>query len=461
MCRTCYDQTSRRIRDLPCGALRVYLDVSVRRVDCPTCGRVKQERLDWLARNPPYTKRFAWYVGHRCRSASIHEVAPELRLDWHAVRAMETEYMQAQLDVVGPPAPHVIGIDEISIRKGHVYRIIVNDLERAQPIWFGGVDRGDASMTMFYDFLGASETAALRLAVMDMWKPFRKATRAQAPQGAILYDKFHVLRQLGSALDHVRKSEYKRLTHRPDRRFIKGQKYILLSHRENFSPEKRASLATLHAANKRLNTAYLLKEQFAHLWEHRSATWARKFFEAWRQSLRWQRLPSFEKFADLIDQHWDGIAAYCVSENKVALGFVEGLNNKIHVIQCRCYGIRDENYLHLKFLTCTLPSLPQIQNRVKSPTRNPEEPHKLAVNGAAGVLRSYAAYRHAFDCSNARYVGHATNMACNTLRTLVIVEAVNAPRRLPSRSSSTVRIRSRMTCPSLPPNLHATRNGYG
>ncbi len=224
MCRAWYDQTSRRIRDLPCGALRVYLDVSVRRVDCPTCGRVKQERLDWLARNLHYTKRFAWYVGHRCRSASIHEVAQELRLDWHAVKAMEMEYMQAQLDVVGPPTPRVIGIDEMSIRKGHVYRIIVSDLERAQPIWFGGTDRGEASMTMFYDFLGASETAALRLAVMDMWKPFRKATRAQAPQVAILYDKFHVLRQLGSALDQVRKSEYKRLTNRPDRRFIKGQK---------------------------------------------------------------------------------------------------------------------------------------------------------------------------------------------------------------------------------------------
>jgi len=338
----------------------VYLEVLVRRVDCPACGRVKQERIDWLAHNPHYTKRFAWYVGHRCRSASIQDVATELRLDWDAAKSMEMEYMQAQLDVVGPPKPHVIGIDEISIRKGHVYRIIVSDLERAQPIWFGGTDRSEASLTMFYDFLGVPETAALRLAVMDMWKAFRNATRAQAPHAAILYDKFHVLRQLGSALDQVRKSEYQRLTNQPDRRFIKGQKYVLLSRREHLSPAKRASLATLLAANKRLNTAYLLKEQFAQLWEYRSATWARKFFEEWRRSLRWQRLPSFEKFAALIDRHWDGIAAYCAPENKVALGFVEGLNNKIRVIQRRCYGIRDENYLHLKILTCTLPPLPKL-----------------------------------------------------------------------------------------------------
>ena len=79
--------------------------------------------------------------------------------------------------------------------------------------------------------------------------------------------------------------------------------------------------------------------------------------DQWRQSLRWQRLTPFEKFADLIERHWDGIAAYCRPENKVSLGFVEGLNNKIRVIQRRAYGLRDEEYLRLKVLTCMLPEL--------------------------------------------------------------------------------------------------------
>ena len=351
----------RRVRDLPCGDLRIYLEVEVRRVDCRRCGGVKQERLDWLAANPHYTKRFALYVGKQCRGASIKEVATDLHLDWHAVKEMDKLYMRAQLARTGNPQPAVIGIDEISIRKGHVYRIVVSDLERGEPIWFGGVDRSEASLVMFYDFLGVRHTKRIRLAVMDMWKAFRNATEAQAPQAAILYDKFHVLRHLNDAMDQVRKAEYKRLTNRPDRQYIKGQKYVLLSHRANLSPEKRRRLTTLLAANKRLNTAYLLKEQFGQLWEYRRASWARKFFDQWRASLRWQRLQPFEKFAELIERHWDGITAYCRPENKVALGFVEGLNNKIRVIQRRCYGIRDEDYLHLKILTCTLPPLPQSQ----------------------------------------------------------------------------------------------------
>ena len=138
--------------------------------------------------------------------------------------------MREQLRGPGRPAPKVIGIDEVSIRKGHTYRIVVSDLVRGRPIWFGGTDRSEASMDQFYAWLGARKAARIRLAVMDMWKPFRNsATRAgHAPQAGILFDKFHVLRHLGEALDKVRKSEYARVS-RADRRFIKGQKYTLLS----------------------------------------------------------------------------------------------------------------------------------------------------------------------------------------------------------------------------------------
>jgi hypothetical protein len=55
--------------------------------------------------------------------------------------------------------------------------------------------------------------------------------------------------------------------------------------------------------------------------------------------------------------HVYGLAAYCKPENKVSLGFVEGLNNKIRVMQRRAYGLRDEEYLKLKVLTSMLPQL--------------------------------------------------------------------------------------------------------
>ena len=200
--------------------MRIYLELEVRRVQCRSCAGVKREQLAFLADNPLYTKRFAHYVGRRCRQATIKDIAQELNLDWDTVKTLEKQYMRAQLAKAGTPGPKAIGIDEISIRKGHTYRIVVSDLIRRRPIWFGGKDRSEASMASFYEWLGNKKGARIRLAVMDMWKPFRNATLAHAPQAAILFDKFHIMRHLGEALDKVRKSEYARLSGR-DRRFIK------------------------------------------------------------------------------------------------------------------------------------------------------------------------------------------------------------------------------------------------
>jgi len=256
--------------------MRIFVELELRRVACRSCGAVKRERLDFLADNSRYRKRFAVYVGRRCRSSAIKDIAEELHLEWHTVKELEQQYMREQLRRAGTPGPKVIGLDEVSIRKGHTYRIVVSDLIRRRPIWFGG---------------------------------------------------------------------------------IKGQKYTLLAHRENLTLEGKKSLTLLLAANKRLNTAYLLKETFGQLWSYRREAWARRFFENWRASLKWQRLKPFERFAAMIERHWEGIAAYCQPENKVALGFVEGLNNKIRVLQRRAYGLRDEEYLRLKILTTMLPPL--------------------------------------------------------------------------------------------------------
>jgi transposase len=317
---------------------------------------VKREGLAWLADNPFYTKRFAWLVGRRCRAATLKEVAREFRLHWETVKELEKPSLQEQLRRAGTPGPKVIGIDEISIRKGPSYRIVVSDLLRRRPIWFGGTDRSEASLALFFNELGMKKCRGIYLAVMDMWKPFRNATLKQVPEVRILHDKFHVISHLGTALDEVRKHEQARLTGQ-GRQFIKGQKSPLLSNRAHRTLDGRRSLAKRLRANQRLNIACLLKESFGQLWDYQSEAWARRFFEHWKPALKWQRLKPYEKFAPMIDQHWDGIAADCEPRNKVPLGFVEGFNNKIRVLQRRAYGLRDEEYLRLKILTCRLPEL--------------------------------------------------------------------------------------------------------
>jgi len=126
----------------------------------PSCRPVK--RLN----HPHFTRRFAMHVGRMCLEQSLSRVAQLLRLSWHTVKDLEKQYLQKLVDRAGTPTPRAIGIDEISIRKGHVYRIVVSDLERKRPIWFGGNGHREEDLEMFFAWLGPRKTAKIRLAVM-------------------------------------------------------------------------------------------------------------------------------------------------------------------------------------------------------------------------------------------------------------------------------------------------------
>lgn len=319
---------------------------------------MKRERRDWLADNPLYTKRFAFLVGRRCRESTVQAVAEELFLDGPTVTELDKPYMREQLHRAGCPAPRVIGIDAIAVGRRHRYRSVVSDRERGRPIGCGGADRSEASLDEFFSGLGPKKCRKLRGAVRDLWKAFRNSTLKQgnAPQARIVSDKFHVLKHLGEAMDEVRKREDARLSGK-DRRFITGQRYNLLSRWENLTTEGKQALKLLFRAHRRLNKADLLKESFGQLWDYNRPGWARRVFDHWKDALKWQRLEPFRKFAAMVEAHWDGIESSCHVENKVALGFVEGLNNKIRVLQRRAYGYRDEEYFRLKILTCMLPKL--------------------------------------------------------------------------------------------------------
>ena len=133
---------------------------------------MKQEKLSFLTDNPFYSKGFAFYIGKRRSTSTIKDTVKEFHLNHKTVKELEIQHMQEKLRHAGKPRPMVIGIHEIFIRKGHIYRIVVSNLEKRRPIWFGGKDLSEESMNLFYEWLGPAKTKHIRLAVMDMWKSF-------------------------------------------------------------------------------------------------------------------------------------------------------------------------------------------------------------------------------------------------------------------------------------------------
>lgn len=336
----------------------MYVEFEYRRIFCQRCKAVKQETLSWLAAGGRFTQRLEDEVGRQCQDMTVKRVAEIYHLGWEQTWRMDKAYMQRKVER-NPIPDHLraIGIDEVSVRKRHTYRVTVSDLDIPRPVWMGGQGRAEEDLELFFLEIGPERCKNIQIVVMDMWKSFRNAVQKHAPQARIIFDKFHVLRHLSDALDEVRRQEYKRVNDK-ERTYIKGQRYTLLSHKANLDEKGRRSLKLLLKANKRLHKAYLLKESFGQLWDYSYPASARKFFDNWVAQLRWQRLKPYEKFAAMIERHWDGVVSYCHPDNKVSLGFVEGLNTKIRVIQRRAYGIKDQDYLRLKVLTSFMPDTP-------------------------------------------------------------------------------------------------------
>ena len=167
-------------------------------------------------------------------------MAEELYLDWDAVKELDKQYMREQLRRAGKPGPRVIGIDEIAIAKGHKYRIVVSDLERGRPIWFGGQGPLRSEPGRVLRLARPEKCGKIRLAVMDMWKAFRNSTlkEGNAPQATILYDKFHVLMHLGKPWTRSANGNMPAFGEGPP--LYQGAEYTLLSHWGNLTIEGKA-----------------------------------------------------------------------------------------------------------------------------------------------------------------------------------------------------------------------------
>jgi len=180
---------------------------------------------------------------------------------------------------------------------------------------------------------------------MDMWKPFRNSVREYVPGAKIIYDKFHVMQHANRAVDEVRRAEFFRKG-KQMRDLIKGKRWLLLSRWVNLDHGKRQQLNELFALNRKMLKAYLLKESLERLWHYRYEAGMARYLQAWIDQLRWQRLKPFQKLANLLLDHLEGILNYC--RTKVRLGVVEAVNGNIKALIRRGRGYRNLHYLLLK-----------------------------------------------------------------------------------------------------------------
>jgi transposase len=339
-----YDCRERAVRDLPWSAFQATVHIEVYRVKCPDCG-VKAEKVPQLPSKAPFSKRFEDAVGQACESASARQIARRFGLSQSTVRAIDLRYLERWAAARRNPPLRQMGVDEIYRGKNDKFLTVVSNLETGEPLWFGQERKKETLDEFFRTQLSRGQRQRVEAACVDMWAPFRLSIEEWAPGCSIVYDKFHIIQHANDAVEEVRRSEFFRKG-RKMRDVIKGKRWLLLSRWKNLEPGKRGVLNRLFQLNRRVFKAYMLKESLEQLWNYRYEGAMVNYLNKWMSQLRWQRLPSFQKLADMLVKHLDGILNYC--RTKVRFGVVEAVNGNIRMLINRGRGYKNMRYLLLK-----------------------------------------------------------------------------------------------------------------
>lgn len=346
VCLQIHDTIERWIDELPIFDKPVKLLVHRRRVKCHDCG-VKLERLEWIERYQRCTVRFAQSVARLCKVASIKHVAQHYGIGWDRTKRIDKAYLNKELGPVDLSSVTILAMDEFAIQKGHRYATVIVDPTCKQVLWIGR-GRGRADIRPFFERLGLDGCKRIKAVAMDMNAGYEKEVKAQCPDAKVVFDLYHVIAKYNrEVVDRVRVDEANRLRDdKPARKIVKSARWLLLRNRRELKYVQKIKLSEILAANRRLLTVYVLKDDLKHLWDFKYEGAARRFWKQWYSRAIRSRIKPLKNFAHKLKSYIEDIFTHC--HYQLHTGLLEGINNKIKVIKRMAYGYRDDEYFFLK-----------------------------------------------------------------------------------------------------------------
>jgi transposase len=285
----------------------------------------------------------------------IKHVAGFLGVGWDLVKAVFKANLKRRLGKRPLRRVRLIAIDEFAIRKGHHYMTVVLDLETGSILW--AKEGKDANAVL--PFLRQLKRAGARLeaVALDMWPAYLLAVQTVFPGASIVHDPFHVVALVNRAIDETRRDVCREAS-KPERKVIKGSRFLLLKANERLGDDARQRLDALTALNQPLYQAYLLKEDLRLFWRQPNSDQASVFLAQWIARASSSGLQHFSKLASTVQKHALQLLSWY--RHPVSTGPLEGLNNKIKVLKRQAYGFRDLEYfkLRLYFIHEAVPAFP-------------------------------------------------------------------------------------------------------
>jgi transposase len=339
-----------RYRDfigLPIGGKKVIIRMKVQRYRCKSegCDYDQQEDITFATGSRSYTHRFAKYVVDLLKVMTIKDAANMLGVSWDTLKEIHSTYLERHYSPPSLEGVENIGIDEFAVKKGHVYKTIVVDLNKGQIIYVGE-GKGTDALDKFWKKV-SKKGIVIKTVATDLSSAFTSSVLQNVPGAVHVFDHFHVVKLMNDKLDDIRRSQYAMEKDVNKRNVIKGTKYLILQNgKDVLDKYHKNRLENVLAMNAPLNKAYYLKESLREIWTQINKEEAEKVLLDWVQQAQDSGVKQLKVMANTIMAHRTGILAWY--DNHISTAKVEGINNKIKVMKRTAYGFRDDKYFKLR-----------------------------------------------------------------------------------------------------------------
>lgn len=336
-------RTPRRFEFVPLWGFVVYLVYAMRRIDCAHCG-VRTEVVPWAEGKHTCCNAYRLFLARWARRLSWTEVSRIFGTTWNVVYrsirwVVDFGLAQRNLDDITS-----IGVDEVSIWKGHKYLTVVYQIDAgARRLLWVGRERTEETLRGFFRMLGQKRSGLIRFVASDMWKPYLTVIKEQVGQALHVLDRFHIVAKLNKAVDEVRAKEARQLAQQGYEPVLKRSRWCFLKRPRNLTPKQNDKLADVLQYDLRTVRAYLLKDAFDAFWTYTSPYWAGWFLDKWCARAMRSRLDPIKQFVGTLRNHRELLLNWFRAKKEISSGCVEGLNTNVKLAIRKARGFKSYN----------------------------------------------------------------------------------------------------------------------
>jgi transposase len=348
-----YDSEKKHWRHLDFWDWKTFMHARLPRVNCKLCNKITQVPVKWARPLSHFTLLFEAWAMRLMAEMPVNSAARELREHdtrmWRIFHHYVDKAM-TELDISGVKR---IAIDETSSRRGHRYITLFVDVDR-KTVLFATEGKGMDTLERFKAHLSAKGAAAQQIEEVccDMSPAFIRGIEEYFPKAEITFDKFHVMKLVGEAVDEVRTQEQKQA---PE---LKRTKYIWLKNEANLKAEQKETLLRLKDSNLQTGRAYRLRLALQDLWTTPHIL-ADVYLREWIGWAKRSKLAPMISLAKTIKQHEEGILRWFHS--RMTNGLLEGINGLVQAAKRRARGYRNvENLIAMVYMTANKHRLPTL-----------------------------------------------------------------------------------------------------